>query len=151
MEDKNNENKVVNEHHLQMIQDVISRMAQCSFQIKGFAVTIVAAFLAISIIGESIKFWIFFAATAPAIVFWLLDAFYLHQERKYRGLYDAVVFPAKEKPVLPFCMNASPYREGFKEYLCVVFSKTILPFYIGIIVSLVAVGLICGFIFGWVA
>lgn len=31
-----------------------------------------------------------FIAIVPAIVFWMLDAYYLQQERKFRGIYNDV-------------------------------------------------------------
>ena len=36
----------INEKHLEFLQNNISRMNQCSFQMKGWSITIVAAFIA---------------------------------------------------------------------------------------------------------
>lgn len=73
--------------HLEMIQEVISRMANNSFALKGWTVTLVAGIFTLS--GEAIgtNFWFLFI---PIIVFWGLDAFYLSKERSYRTLYKHV-------------------------------------------------------------
>lgn len=76
-----------NETHLQMIQGVISRMAGNSFMLKGWAVTLISAVFALAAQGANPR--IAFVAYLPAVTFWLLDAYYLWQERLFRRLYDA--------------------------------------------------------------
>lgn len=73
--------------HLEMIQEVISRMANNSFALKGWTVTLVAGIFTLS--GDAIgtNFWVLFI---PIIIFWRLDAFYLSKERSYRALYEHV-------------------------------------------------------------
>jgi hypothetical protein len=68
-----------------MIQGVIGRMAQNSFVIKGWSVTLTAALLSLATAGDNRSYaWIAVGAVA---VFALLDARYLAIERRYRGLY----------------------------------------------------------------
>lgn len=86
---------MINEKHLEFIQSNISRMNQCSFHMKGWAITIVSALLAVfaSTINECSvgnKMFIFIAI-APTCLFWVLDALYLSKERKFIGLYNDVV------------------------------------------------------------
>lgn len=73
--------------YLEMIQEVISRMANNSFTLKGWAVTLVAGIFTLS--GDAIvtNFWFLFI---PITIFWGLDAFYLSKERSYRALYKHV-------------------------------------------------------------
>lgn len=73
--------------HLEMIQEVISRMANNSFALKGWTVTLVAGIFTLS--GDAIgtNFWFLFI---PIIIFWGLDALYLSKERSYRALYEHV-------------------------------------------------------------
>jgi len=73
--------------HLEMIQANIARMAQNSFVLKGWAVTLTAALLVLAaepdkITGAASLYFL------PAFVFWLLDAYYLCLERRFRGLYE---------------------------------------------------------------
>ena len=86
--------------HLEFIQSSVARMNQCSFQIKGWAITVVTALLALyaaSIVpetgrGNNIFIYI---AIAPTVLFWFLDTYYLQQERKFRGLYNDLVDEAR--------------------------------------------------------
>ena len=74
--------------HLEMIQGVINRMANNSFVLKGWAVTLAAGVFALAgSNSENLLFWI---ACVPVIAFWGLDSYYLLQERLYRDLYKKV-------------------------------------------------------------
>ena len=74
--------------HLQMIQGIIERMAQNSFQLKGWTVTLAAA-LEVFLKGEARPAWLF-VPSLPVIAFWLTDAWYLRRERLFRRLFDHV-------------------------------------------------------------
>ena len=70
--------------HLEFIQSVITRMNTNSFQIKGMAVAIVSALLAVYAATNNAAF--IFLSIVPTILFWLLDSYCLQQERKFRGV-----------------------------------------------------------------
>lgn len=73
--------------HLEMIQNVINRMGNNSFLLKGWAVLVIVAIFTFT--GESnndIRCILF--TNVPLVVFWGLDSYYLQLERKYRKLYD---------------------------------------------------------------
>lgn len=80
--------------HLEFLQSNISRMSQCSFQIKGLEIAILAALLAIyaasigSVSGGN-PFFIL-VAVIPTVIFWILDSYYLSKEKDYRELYNCV-------------------------------------------------------------
>ena len=57
--------------HLEMVQGVINRMANNSFMLKGWAVTLVAGIFALS--GEATDKLYFLVAYIPIIVFWGLE------------------------------------------------------------------------------
>ena len=80
-----NENKKL---HMEMIQSIISRMANNSFMLKGWAVTLVAGIFALS--SKEAEQSYFLIAYIPIIIFWGLDAYYLRLERLYRNLYNKV-------------------------------------------------------------
>ena len=74
--------------HLEMIENVIERMAKNSFQLKGWAMTLVTLVGALGAKESDKRFM--FLAFVPIVGFWILDAFYLQQERKNRALYRSV-------------------------------------------------------------
>ena len=75
--------------HLKMIQDIITRMANNSFQLKGWAITLVTGIFALSAWND-LGVGFYCLIYIPLIVFWFLDTYYLRQERLYRGLYNRV-------------------------------------------------------------
>lgn len=119
--------------HLTFIQGVINRMGQNSFLLKGWSVTVVAALFALESQGTNKLFIL--VAYFPAFMFWLLDAFFLYQEKLYRKLYEKVA--KGELNSDEFTLNAEGMRQNVESYAVVAFSKTLLPFYgtiIGVIV-----------------
>ena len=99
--------------HLKMLQGVISRMAQNSFLLKGWSVTLAAGLLAAAISDKQI-----YAALAlfPTLIFWGLDAYYLRQERLFRALYDAVAAEA-DPPASPYSLDTRPYAQRVGSWL----------------------------------
>ena len=75
--------------HLEFIQDAIARMANHSFYLKGWTVTLVVAILALT--KNSIHCSpIFLVTLIPIIAFWILDGYFLYQEKLFRELYKDV-------------------------------------------------------------
>jgi hypothetical protein len=106
-----------------MIQEVISRLATCSFQLKGWAVTLAAA-LQVFLKGEAHPVYLF-VPTLPVIAFWLLDSSYLRQERLFRRLYDEVRL---KEGAADFSMDTRPFRKAVGSVAQVSFSPTLLLF-----------------------
>ncbi len=124
--------------HLEIIQDAIKRMAANSFQIKGWMLTIVSALLGFYANSGNTKFAL--VAILPVLVFWGLDAYYLQQERKIRGIYNDVVNPDKaEIKVMSFDMPMQNYTGGRYSFWNVVTSQTMLLLYLSITVILLAI------------
>lgn len=121
------ENKI---KHLEIIQSVINRMAANSFLIKGWCVALVSALLALSSKDSNTKF--IFVSYYPVLMFWILDAYYLWQERLFRKLYNQVRI-ADEKAI-DFSMDTSALVGETASWLRVSFSKTLFLFY-GIMVG----------------
>jgi len=110
--------------HLELIQSVINRMAQVSFIIKGWAVTLVAGLLALAVNAEC---WYYsLLALLPALVFWGLDAFYLRQERLFRHLYDNVRLGQAASKVPLFSMDTTEYQVEVNSWLSTLKAPTIL-------------------------
>jgi hypothetical protein len=71
---------------LKLIQSVVTRLAGNSFLLKGWAVTLVAGLTALAKADSDRDIaWI---ACGVLIVFALLDAYYLANERAFRRLYE---------------------------------------------------------------
>ena len=124
--------------HLEFIQSTITRMNQNSFQIKGWMITLVSALLALYASSEKVVYILI--AIVPAIVFWLLDAYYLQQERRFRGVYNDVAGLSPDDSrinVREFEMPIQKYQCGKYCYFNVLFSRTIFPLYGIVIVGLV--------------
>lgn len=96
-----NENK---HKHLEFIQGVIDRMGSNLFLLKGWTVTLVAALVALSAKERGSYYLAYF----PVLAFWLLDAYFLSQERRFRALYDHV----RELPdgQVSFSMDTRPFK-----------------------------------------
>ena len=133
--------------HLEFIQSNIARMNQCSFQMKGWMITVVSALLALfaaSIDKETgTGNTVFtFIAIAPTVIFWFLDSFYLQQERKFRGIYNDIVADLNEDKIKLFTMPLGEY-DGCKYCLLhIMFSKTEWPLYLMVIIGLVVAGIL---------
>ena len=117
--------------YLEMIQGVINRLANNSFMLKGWAVTLVAGIFVLAS-KDTDKLYLL-VAFIPAIFFWFLDSYYLRQERLYRSLYEKVI--ADDKGVTTFSLKAK--KEDFDNkkngYLRCVMSITEIWFYIPLI------------------
>ena len=124
--------------HLEFIQNVITRMNTNSFQIKGWNITIVSAILAIFASTKNNYFLL--SAIFPSIIFWFLDAYYLMQERKFRGLYNDVAgISDKPKEIKTFAMRPDLYTKNDDNkysFWNVFWSTTVWKLYLLIIVLL---------------
>jgi len=122
--------------HLEFIQNVITRMNSNSFQIKGWAITIVSALLAIYASTKNNYFIV--VGVFPILIFWLLDSYYLMQERKFRGLYNDVAgISADPKEIKLFEMRPDLYVGGKYSFWSSFSSVTILKMYLSITLILV--------------
>ena len=74
---------------IDLIQAVITRMAQNSFYMKGWCVTLVAAIF--SLADAQVREHVYLPLALMVVVFWMLDSYYLRQEKAYRKLYGHVL------------------------------------------------------------
>lgn len=117
---------------LDLIQGIINRMANNSFMLKGWAVGL--AVLVPAITSDSILqkqgFAVFLVLGIVVMCFWYLDAWFLHKERCYRKLYDAV----REKRLAGneedmYGMNYAPYAKTVDSVWRIMGSVTLGCFY----------------------
>lgn len=125
------EHKIKN---LEMIQAIISRMANNSFLLKGWSITIIAGLFSLNSgdINPAVYLLIYFIL----ILFWLLDSYYLQLERQYRILYDN----CRKGVTDDFDLNIlSPEIKDKTTYTQVLLSRTEIGFYLllALIISMV--------------
>lgn len=118
----NMENKI---KHLEFIQLVITRMNINSFLLRGWSVTLVAALFAFAAKDTNIEYVLITYISTP--LFWILDGYYLSQERKYRDLYNGI--RNKKETEIDFDMNATIMNNDKNSWLSSIFSVTNLIFY----------------------
>lgn len=128
--------------HLEMIQGVITRMANNSFKLKGWTITLVVATFAF--IGKDIvdrKFIL--VLYLPIIAFWALDSYYLQQERLFRSLYEYV--RKLDENDIDFSMktNHKIFDDSNNKYCSSVKSKTEIGFYLPVIIVVGIIIYIC--------
>lgn len=112
--------------HLEFIQQMILRMASNSFLLKGWTVTIVVGIFVFANPKEVDSKYLF-SVLIPILFFWLLDGFFLHQEKLFRKLYDKVRVTLEAD--IDFSMNTSLIKKDVDSWSKVTVSKTLSLFY----------------------
>ena len=121
--------------HLEMIQAVVNRMSINSFLLKGWSVVLVSALFALAAGGPQRMF--VYLAYFPAIAFWVLDGYFLRQERLFRKLYDRVRhFDGQQ---VDFSMDTSVVCGEVSSWGRVTASKTLMLFHGAVVGSIVIV------------
>jgi len=128
--------------HLELIRGVVNRLATESARMKGWCVTLVTALFFLLARGGGREYiCVAFVAFVPILAFWVLDGYYLWQERLFRALYDRV--RSLEESDIDFSMEVDQFlRVGRTRRACLnaMFSGTLTIFY-GL-VSLMVVGVV---------
>ncbi|MES9857457.1 MAG: hypothetical protein ABW166_12740 [Sedimenticola sp.] len=122
--------------HLEIIQGVITRMAQNSFLLKGWSVTLTAALFALAAKDANTRFVVI--ALLPALVFWGLDGYFLRQERLFRKVYDQVRVRSPE--LIDFSMDTRSFQQEVAGWFAVTTSNTLLAFHLPVVLVIGSVG-----------
>lgn len=128
---------------IDLIQGVVTRMANNSFLLKGWIVSLIAVLLALTNQTiEATKLECFnFILVLPVIVFWYLDAFFLHKEKCYRKLYNWVVKNRMTSDEFLYDLNYKRFENEEKSVCEIMFTnKTLWPFYGLIALILISLG-----------
>jgi hypothetical protein len=126
--------------HLEFIQAVIGRHANSAFLVRGWGLTIVAAFFAV--LATRFEPMLAAVALVPLVTFWALDGYFLWQERLFRQLYDDVRLSTSKVP--PMSMDVRDYLSQIR-WLDAIRSKTLLLFYAPLVVLDVALVIAAAF------
>jgi hypothetical protein len=108
---------------LEFIQNIIDRLANNSFKIKGWSITLIVVVLLFRTRDLHLL-----VAFIPLFGFWILDAYYLKLERRYRSMYEDARTGNQDRN--QFEMDASEYdvdsiQELMKSKSVVLFHGTI--------------------------
>lgn len=129
------------EQYINLLHDIINRMAANSANCKTWMVTIVTAFMALQCSIQSINGWVLLGLL-PVILFWYLDAMYLKLERGFRNrerdfmnsIYNAKTEEDRSNISLfnfkVLNNDVNDDKMGFKSTKNVWLSKSVLPFYL---------------------
>lgn len=142
------DNEQIKIAHLNFVQSAINRMANNSFLIKGWTITLLSALLTV-LWNEQGKghFGIMFI---PLVLFLWLDTFYLYYERLYRNLYIKIVINAPGIEPYSMCIDKckSDDEENIKynledtKILKIFCSGSIIPFYLVIAIIIIIISCI---------
>ncbi len=133
------DNKEVLLKEIDLIQSCINRMAQNSFMVKGWTISLVAVILAL--LPEKVN--IIFLCILVIIIttcFWCLDAFFLKMERLYRWKYNWVIKNRMESNLFFYdlnpvnkdmwCLNSNDNLPKEPCVLRIMFTKTLMLIYL---------------------
>ena len=126
------------QHHLTLLQGIIQRMAENSRSCKLWCITIVAAVLVLVARTEQPNYALI--ALLPAILFLILDTYYLALERAFRNSYNAFVRNLHRGELQPTELyKLAPTGSIYRLFLACLKSFSIWPFYppLGIMVAVV--------------
>ncbi|ELY2010903.1 hypothetical protein SL057_001958 [Flavobacterium psychrophilum] len=136
-------NEEILHKEIDLIQGVINRMANNSFLLKGWIVSLIAVILALTkdtIVASQLSYFNL-VLLLPVTVFWYLDAFFLHKERCYRKLYEWVIENRITSNEHFYSLNYSRFEKKVNNIFQIMFSKTLFPFYGLIVIILIALSI----------
>jgi len=75
--------------HLELVSKVVDRMAGASAAAKGWSITVAGAAFGVAVVRGS--WFVFLLGVVGLVVFGIMDGLYLHNEKRFRDLYAAIV------------------------------------------------------------
>lgn len=129
--------------YLELIQNIINRMATSSAIVKGLTATITAGILTIHDCTFSLPLSIFFFV--PIICMLCLDTTYLWKERQYRRLYELV---CKDEHTIDLDLDVDCIKDDLKndrktKWINCMFSWSIWLFYVPLLAVIFIVWFCC--------
>lgn len=114
--------------HLELIQNVVTRMAGNLFYLRGWVITLISGVLVLLNQITTERLPILFLSLM-IILLWGYDAYFLSLERMYRDLYDKV--RKMEEDDIDFSMDATEFKKYKKNSLIFCFFSPKLAFFYG--------------------
>lgn len=121
----NNDERIVK--HLEFIQGIVNRLGRNSILLKGWSMTVLVAGSLLMVRLRPDEPLLALTLLLPVIGFWLLDAYFLWQERLFRDEYNRV----RDQDKTDFAMNPMQHRNKPKRsWSSTFFSVTLVLFYV---------------------
>lgn len=132
MATKHNNLEEVLHKEIDLVQDIIKRMAGNSFLVKGWLITLfTTAMVFIKDLPTSNNLLFAILAILFAIVsFWYIDAFFLHKEKCYRALYEHIISNRESANRKLYSLDYRPFVKDIPNVLKLMWNTTIFPFYL---------------------
>lgn len=122
--------------HLEFIQNAINRMANILFFVRGWTITLITALFILFVKDANTNY--IFVVYFPVIIFWILDGYFLSQERLFRALYNHV--RKLDEKEIDFSMNTEEYKKDKRNsWVYSMFSVTLLFFYLPLVVIMLLI------------
>jgi hypothetical protein len=114
--------------HLELVSAIVGRMAGASAAAKGWSITLAGAAFGVALVRD--KWYLIVLGIVALVLFSILDGLYLHNEKRFRDLYDAI---AIDNAVQPFSMKTDglDVRPKNKSFV----SWSVLGFYAPLIIG----------------
>ena len=121
----NGQEKVIK--HLEMTQGAINRLGGNSFLLKSWSMTALVAAMVLMAGQDAPNPYLALALIVPIVGFWILDGYFLWQERLFRKVYDEI----RQQDDTDFEMGILKHRKAPKcSWIASIFSVTLIIFYL---------------------
>ncbi len=126
--------------HLEMTQAVINRLGRNSFLLKSWSMTILVAAMVLIARENLQNSYFVLVLFLPIVGFWILDGYFLWQERLFRYVYDDI----REQTDTNFKMDLGKHKGKPKSsWISAIFSVTLIIFFL---IEIIFVGAIAYFL-----
>lgn len=121
----NGQEKVIK--HLEMTQGAINRLGGNSFLLKSWSMTALVAAMVLMARQDVPNPYLALTLIVPIAGFWILDGYFLWQERLFRRVYDEV----RQQDDTDFEMGVMKHRSAPTcSWIASIFSVTLVMFYL---------------------
>ena len=112
--------------HLEFIQGVVNRLGNNASLLKGWSMTVLVAGSLLMVRFRPDQPLLALTLLVPVLGFWLIDAYFLWQERLFRAEYDRV----RQQDETDFAMKPLQHKDKPKHsWPAAFFSVTLVVFY----------------------
>ena len=113
--------------HLEMTQAVINRLGTNSFLVKSWSMTIIVAAMVLIAKPDIPNPYFVLLLTLPTLGFWILDGYFLWQERLFRQVYGEI----RVQSDTDFTMNSMKHKNKPQcSWFSAIFFVTLVIFYL---------------------
>lgn len=117
--------------HLEFITNAINRMAGSLFFLRGWTITLISALFAVFVKSDNSQYM--FIVYFLIVTFWILDGYFLSQERLFRALYNHV--RTLDENEIDFSMDTSEYKKDYRNsWVSAMGSSSLILFYLPLVI-----------------